>query len=134
MDKNTVDQILFILDKLIYAREKFEEIKQNEEERKTSTLLGKRALVYDIILLIVVGGAAALTVWGITMESGWRIVLFILAGIVFVSMIPFYIVSLSFSTKQLRLNKRAIGWIALFLPLLITIAAAAVITIFAFSA
>ena len=133
MDKDTVHSILFFIDRMIFAREKFDEIRQNEEERKTSTLLGRRALSYDIILLIFVAGAAALAIWGITMESGWKIALFILAGIVLVAMIPYYILSLSFSTKQLRLNRRPIGWIALFLPLLITIAAAVVITIFAFS-
>ena len=131
MDKDTTISILFFLDRMIYAREKYNEIK-NSGERRTSTLLGRRALVYDVILLIFVGGAAALAIWGITLESGWKIALFILAGILFVAMIPFYVLALNFSVKQLCLNKRPIGWIALLLPLMLTVAVAVGITVVAF--
>ncbi|MCH5160242.1 MAG: hypothetical protein J1F66_05315 [Clostridiales bacterium] len=133
MDKHTVESILFFFDRMIEAREKYNAIKQNEAERQTSTLLGRRALYYDIILLIFVGGAAALAIWGMTIESGWRIALYILAGIIAVAMIPFYIIAFNFSIKQLCLNKRAIGWITLLLPILIAIAVAVCITVFAFS-
>ena len=134
MDRSTGESILFFLDRMIYAREKYDEIKANEEERKTSTLLGVRALVYDIILLIFVVGAAALAIWGITMESGWKIALFILAGILFIAMIPYYVLAFNFSIKQLCLNKRPIGWISLLLPIILTIAVAVSITVFAFLA
>lgn len=133
MDKATGESALFFLDRIIYARDKYDEIKANEEERKTSTLLGRRALIYDIILLIFVGGAAALTIWGITMDSGWKIALFILAGILVVAMIPFYILAFNFSIKQLCLNKRPVGWISLLLPIILTVAVAVSITIVAFS-
>ena len=132
MKKDTVESILFFMDRMIYAREKYEELKQDDEKRKTSTLLGRRALIYDIVLLIFIGGAAALTIYGITMESGWKIALFIVAGIVALSMIPFYIIALNFSIKQLCLNKRAIGVISLLFPIILTIAVAVSITIFAF--
>ena len=132
MKKDTTESMLFFLDRIIYAREKYDELKANEEERKTSTLLGRRALIYDIILLIFVGGAAAFTIWGITIESGWKIALFILSVILFLAMIPFYILAFSFSIKQLCLNKRPIGWISLLLPILLTIAVAVSITVFAF--
>ena len=131
MDKNTADSIFFFIDRMIEAREKYDQLKQDENERKTSTALGKRALYYGIILLIFIGGATALTIWGITMESWWKYVLYVVSALFALSMIPFYIIVLSFSTKQLRLNKRPIGWITLLLPLLITIAAAVCITIFA---
>ena len=134
MQKDTVESILFFFDKMIYARELYDEIKENEELRKTSTTLGRSALHYSIILLVFVGGAAALTIWGITMESGWKIALFILAGLFFLSMIPFYILAFNFSIKQLCLNKRPIGWISLLLPIIVTVAAAICIVIFAFSA
>ena len=132
MDRNTVISIMFFLDRMIFAREKYDEIKANEEMRKTSTLLGRRALAYDIILLIFVGGAAALAIWGITMESGWKIALFILAGIFFLAMIPYYVLAFNFSIKQLCLNKRPIGWISLLIPIILTIAVAVSITVFAF--
>ena len=130
MNKDTADTIFFLIDRMLYARENYDRIKQDAELRKTSTLLGRRALIYDIILLIFVGGAAALTIWGITMESGWKIAVFILAGLVVIAMIPFYILALNFSIKQLCLNKRAIGWISLLLPILLTVGAVISIVIF----
>ena len=132
MDKNAIDSILFVFEKLVYARAAYDSLKQNEVERPRNTDLGKRALFYDMILLIFMGGATALTIWGITMQSGWKIALFIVAGLVAIAMIQFYIVALNFAIKQLCLNKRAIGWISLLLPILITIASAASITITAF--
>ena len=132
MDKDTTVSILFFLDKMIYAREKYNEIKANDNERKISTLLGRRALIYDIILLVFVGGATAFAIWGIAIESGWRIALFILAGIILAAMIPFYILAFNFSIKQLCLNKRPIGWVSLLIPIILTIAAAVSITVFAF--
>ena len=134
MDKDTLNFILFFTDRMLFARENYDNLKKNEQERSTTTLLGKRALVYDIILLIFVGGAAALAIWGITMESAWKIALFIAAGMVFAAMIPYYILALNFSIKQLCLNKRAIGWISLFLPIILTVAVGVCITIFAMSA
>lgn len=131
MNKDTADTIFFLIDRMIYARENFDRIKQDEQERKTSVLLGKRALLYDVILLIFIGGAAALTIWGITMDSGWKYVLYVVAALFAAAMIPFYMLAFNFSIKQLRLNKRAIGWISLMLPLLITAAAAICIVIFA---
>ena len=133
MQKDTVDSILFFMDRMIFARECYDRLKQDPAERKTNTVLGARALIYDLILLSFVGGAAALACWGITMASGWKIAIFILAGIIFLAMIPFYILAFNFSIKQLCLNKRAVGWISLHIPILLTIAAAVCITIFAFS-
>ena len=95
-------------------------------------MLGRRALVYDIILLIFIGGMAALIAWGSTLEESWKMLLIMLASVVvFILMIPYYILAFSFSIKQLKLNRRAIGWIALILPILITIAAVVIIVVFA---
>ena len=131
MNKDTAETIFFMIDRMLWARENYDRIKQDEEERKTSTLLGRRALSYDIVLLIFWGGAAALVIWGITMASGWKYVLYIVAALFALTMIPFCILALNFSIKQLCLNKRAIGWISLLLPLLILIAAVVCILIFA---
>lgn len=133
MDRNTKRSMLFFFDRMLYARVKYNEIKQNDELRKTSTLLGRRALVYDIVLLIFLGCAAALAIWGVTIESGWKILLFILAILLFITMIPYYVLAFNFSVKQLRLNKRPIGWISLLLPLMLTVAIAVIITVIIFS-
>ena len=134
MNRDTVHSILFFLDRMIEARETYNILKNDEKAREKTTKLGNRALVYGIVLLIFIGGAAALTIWGITMESGWKIALFIIAGLVAISMIPFYILAFNFSIKQLCLNKRPIGWISLLFPILLTIAVAIAITAFAFFA
>ena len=135
MDEHQVHRILFFLDRLLFARESYELIKADEEERKKSKMLGRRALVYDIIILIFIGGAAALVAWGsgFTDEESWKMLLIVIATvIIFIIMIPYYLLAFSFSIKQLKLNKRAIGWIALLLPILTTIAAGVVIAVFAF--
>ena len=131
MNHRDAENLLFFIDKMIDARESFDLIRHDENERHTSTYLGRQALYYGIIILIFIGGAAALVIWGITMESGWKIALFILAGLVAVAMLPFYLLALNYSVKQLRVNRRAIGWISLLLPLLVTIAAAVCIVVFA---
>lgn len=132
MNKNTTESILFFIDRMIQAREMYEDIKQNDEIRQTNTALGTRALIYDAILLLIWGGAAALTIWGITMESGWRIALYIVAGLLALTAIPFFVIAMSFSTKQMRLNKRPIGWISLILSIVILVASVVSIVVSAF--
>ena len=135
MDSHDTHRILFFLDRLLFARESYELLKADEEERKKSKMLGRRALVYDIIILIFIGGAAALVAWGSGFqdEESWKMLLIMIAAVViFIIMIPYYLLAFSFSIKQICLNKRAIGWIALFLPILTTRAALVCIGIFAF--
>lgn len=130
MDKDTAHSILFFIDRMIEARETYDILKEDENERKTSTVLGRRALHYGIILLIFLGGATALTIWALTLKLVWQIILIALAVIVALAMIPYFIIALNFSIKQFRLNKRAIGWISLLLSLLTVIASAVSIVIF----
>ena len=131
MDENQRNFLFFFFDRLLFARTKYEEIKQDEEKRKISTSLGRRALFYGVLILIFVGGAAAMLIWGISLEETWKQALIIVGAILIVLiMIPFYILALNLSIKQLCLNKRAIGWISLLLPILTTIAVVVCIAVF----
>ncbi len=123
MARSDMRRKMYFLDKMIDARIKFNDLMQDEEERKVNTELGKQAIVFDIVLLIFLGCAAGLAIWGITMKSDWRIALFIGAIVLVIAMIPYYVLAFNYSIKQLRLNKRTIGWVSLILPIVITIAA-----------
>ena len=112
------------------ARSDYNRIKADDELRKTSTLLGKRAIVYNIIMLVFMGGAAGLAIFGFTLTGLATILCIAGAVILYVAMLPYLILSLNLAIKQLCLNKRAIGWIMLILPLLITIGSVVAVIIF----
>lgn len=121
MTRRDWNYIFFFIDRFAMARNDYNRIKADDELRKTSTLLGKRAIVYNIIMLIFMGGAAGLAIFGLTLTGIATILCIAGAVILYVSMLPYLILSLNLAIKQLCLNKRAIGWIMLILPLLITI-------------
>lgn len=121
MTRRDWNYIFFFIDRFAMARNDYNRIKADDELRKTSTLLGKRAIVYNIIMLIFMGGAAGLAIFGLSLTGIATILCIAGAVILYVSMLPYLILSLNLAIKQLCLNKRAIGWIMLILPLLITI-------------
>lgn len=122
--------IFFFIDRFAMARSDYNRIKADDELRKTSTLLGKRAIVYNIIMLVFMGGAAGLAIFGFTLTGLATILCIAGAVILYVAMLPYLILSLNLAIKQLCLNKRAIGWIMLILPLLITIGSVVAVIIF----
>lgn len=121
MTRRDWNYIFFFIDRFAMARNDYNRIKADDELRKTSTLLGKRAIVYNIIMLIFMGGAAGLAIFGLSLTGIATILCIAGAVILYVSMLPYLILSLNLAIKQLCLNKRAIGWVMLILPLLITI-------------
>lgn len=121
MTRRDWNYIFFFIDRFAMARNDYNRIKADEELRKTSTLLGKRAIVYNIIMLIFMGGAAGLAIFGLTLTGIATILCIAGAVILYVAMLPYLILSLNLAIKQLCLNKKAIGWVMLILPLLITI-------------
>lgn len=121
MTRRDWNYIFFFIDRFAMARNDYNRIKADEELRKTSTLLGKRAIVYNIIMLIFMGGAAGLAIFGLTLTGLATILCIAGAVILYVAMLPYLVLSLNLAIKQLCLNKKAIGWVMLILPLLITI-------------
>lgn len=112
--------IFFFIDKLLDARQIYHDVKNNEEARKTSGLLGKRALLYDILFFLFAAGGAVSFVFGAAqLDSGavfWGILLVILAVALLVMALIYVVLALNCAVKQLLLNRRAIGWISLILP------------------
>lgn len=121
MTRRDWNYIFFFIDRFAMARNDYNRIKADDELRKTSTLLGKRAIVYNIIMLVFMGGAAGLAIFGLTLTGLATILCIAGAVILYVSMLPYLVLSLNLAIKQLCLNKKAIGWVMLILPLLITI-------------
>lgn len=121
MTRRDWNYIFFFIDRFAMARNDYNRIKADDELKKTSTLLGKRAIVYNIIMLIFMGGAAGLAIFGLTLSGLATILCIAGAVILYVSMLPYLVLSLNLAIKQLCLNKKAIGWVMLILPLLITI-------------
>lgn len=130
MTRRDWNYIFFFIDRFAMARNDYNRIKADDELRKTSTLLGKRAIVYNIIMLIFMGGAAGLAIFGLSLTGIATILCIAGAVILYVAMLPYLILSLNLAIKQLCLNKRAIGWIMLILPLLITIGSVVAVIIF----
>lgn len=132
--KNDKHLFLHFLDKIVDTRLTYNEIKNDEEARATSTLLGKRALIYDIVIIITVIGGAALLCWALSLLESkavlFAIVMILLAVGMFITSLVYYIIGLNCAIKQLCLNRRAIGWIALFLPIVAAILAVAGILLF----
>lgn len=121
MTRRDWNYIFFFIDRFAMARNDYNRIKADDELKKTSTLLGKRAIVYNIIMLIFMGGAAGLAIFGLTLTGLATILCIAGAVILYVAMLPYLVLSLNLAIKQLCLNKKAIGWVMLILPLLITI-------------
>lgn len=135
MSARNANLFLFLLDRLLTIRMTYNDIKSNEETRKASTVLGKRALIYEIIFIVLVGGGAALVTVGLsileTIAFFWGIFVVILGGALMLTSIIYFILALNCAIKQLCLNRRAIGWITLFLPFAAVAAAVVCILILA---
>lgn len=131
MSKNA--PILNFIFGLANIRTIYEEIKQNEESKKVSVVLGKKALGYCFLFTLFVTIAVALGYWGAqyvqTIAFLFGIVLIVIAigcGLYALSFLAF---ALSCSMKQIRLNRRPIGVFALVLTLIFVIVVAAMTVI-----
>ncbi len=109
----------FMISKFTDTRVVYNNLKKDPEERKLTTYMGKRALANLALFALFFIGGPTLTIWCassyISTNPIFGVVLLI-AGIVIAAysllLIP---IILNYIVKQLILNKRAIGWIALIL-------------------
>lgn len=112
---------------LANIRTQYEEIKKNEDAKATSKVLGWKAIRYDIWLIVFTVIALSLGAWGAQYLNNVGLIVGIVAiiiAIVFAIYIPvFLLFALSASIKQVKLNHKPIGIIALVLTLLLTTAA-----------
>ena len=121
----------------INSRMMYNNLKNDEYARKETTLLGKRALRHILTFLLF---------WGLAIFSIFKVfeyarsyqilmmILFIVIAIYLVAYgILFLPLALNLTIKQLKLNKRAIGWIDLTLFILAIIGLIALVLILKFS-
>lgn len=113
----------FILTKFVDTREVYNNLKNDPEERKVTTYMGKRALLYSLLFALLFIGGPSLTIWcasSFISESPVLGIVLLITGVVValygLILIP---IILNYIIKQLILNRRAIGWIALILFLII---------------
>ena len=132
MSKNSTS-ILHLIEKMVDIRVKYNEIKNNEEERPKSTVMGKSAIMYNIIFLILIACGVAILLVGIGLLNTIGVIFGIIlafAGAVFTLLSFVYLLlALNCAIKQLILNKRAIGWVSLTITLLIIVAAVVAVAI-----
>ncbi|MBQ8468915.1 MAG: hypothetical protein IJ542_04115 [Clostridia bacterium] len=111
-------------------REIYNNIKNDAELRPFSKYFGWRAILQSVLFAVFsVGGAISLYV-GFTRNLGifLNIILIMLGiGLVLVS-IELFFFALSRTIKQLKLNRRAISWIALVVFILCVVGAVAILS------
>lgn len=113
----------FILTNFVDTREVYNNLKEDAEERKITTYMGKRALLYTILFAFLFIGGPSLAIWCASSLISTRpllgIVLLIAGVVIAVYGLVLFPIILNYIIKQLILNKRAIGWIALVLFLVV---------------
>ena len=121
-NKGIFSLIFKIFDKFVDIRVAYNDIKSNPEAKKTSTVLAKRSILYSIIGAVVFAISFALIFWGFSLVDSASVFFGIMLIILGISMIfyplAFLILSLNLVIKQLLLNKKPLGFIALSIFLL----------------
>lgn len=131
MKKKNILSLFKFLELLVNARIAYNNVKNDEEAKKTANMFGKRSLVYFLVFMLVGGAAAGLIVWAVNNFVSTLIFLAIGAIILAVYMVVyalgFYILSFNLAIKQKRLNNNPVGIIALVLNLIVLVAVLAVL-------
>lgn len=113
----------FLLSKFADTREIYNNLKKDPEERKVTTYMGRHALLYIILFAVLFIGGPSLTIWCassfISEHVLWGVILLILGIVIALYGLILIPIILNYTIKQLVLNKRAIGWIALILFLVV---------------
>ncbi len=121
-NKGIFSLIFKIFDKFVDIRVAYNDIKSNPEAKKTSTVLAKRSILYSIIGAVVFAISFALIFWGFSLVNNASVFFGIVLIILGISMIFYplacYILSLNLVIKQLLLNKKPLGFVALSIFLL----------------
>ena len=121
-NKGIFSLIFKIFDKFVDIRVAYNDIKSNPEAKQTSTVLAKKSILYSIIGAVVFAISFALIFWGFSLVDNASVLFGIVLIILGISMI-FYpliclILSLNLIIKQLLLNKKPLGFVALSIFLL----------------
>ncbi|MEG1582180.1 MAG: hypothetical protein RR334_03400 [Clostridia bacterium] len=122
--KPDIFQVLNVIDRFKKTHQKFKTIKADPEQRSTSTFFAKRSIIFSVVGAFLI----PLLLWLLVASLDSGNVIFAIFGAVIAIVaiiaipIPFIIQNLILIIYQLRLNKKAIGWVALGLYIIMTIA------------
>lgn len=126
MKKRNIFSVLKFVELLVNARIAYNNVKNDEEAKKTADMFGKRSLVYFTVFAGLAALAAGLIFWSVThFASTWvflAILGFIASLYVIVLAFGYFILSFNLAIKQKRLNNKACGVIALVLNILVLVA------------
>lgn len=126
MKKKNVLSLLKFAELLLNARIAYNNVKNDEEAKKTADMFGKRSLVYFLVFAAVGGLAGALIFWCVTNFVSQFVFLAILGFVGSLYMIVYafgyYILSFNLAIKQKKLNNKAVGIIALVLNVVVLVA------------
>jgi len=126
MKKQNVLSLLKFAELLVNARIAYNNVKNDEETKKTADMFGKRSLVYFLVFMLVGGAAAGIIYWSVTHFVSTLVLVAILGFVVALYMavyaLGFFILSFNLAIKQKRLNNKAVGIIALVLNILVIVA------------
>lgn len=136
MSKEKMNLFLKFFSQYTNIKGTYRELKDNPEERAKSTLFGKKSIIYSILSLVCAIGGVLLFAFGIQwLQSGIKngndvimiLVIILLMGIgisMAVYSLGLFPLAIITCIKQLSLNKRAIGWVALSILIVIVLAIA----------
>lgn len=126
MKKRNILSVFKFIELLVNARIAYNNVKNDEEAKKTADMFGKRSLVYFLVFAVTGGLAGALIAWGVNhFVSTWIFVAilgFIASLYLIVISLGYFILSFNLAIKQKRLNNKAVGIIALILNILVLVA------------
>ena len=130
MNKDIIDLILF----WISIGEKYERLKQDPQKRENSIQLGVTGIILSIIGAALTVGFGILAYYCFAVSGLISILAVILGAICvlagFMSLVNLMIAGIVHAAYQMKLNKRAIGIVALVINLLLIVIAAILIVIF----
>ena len=113
-------------EKIVNARLAYNNAKQDPEVKPNITTFGKRSMWYFVCFLFFAALTGGLVYYGITHFVSTLIFVSILALVagVYTSiyMLGFYILSLNLAIKQVRLNKKFVGVLAMILNTVVAVA------------
>lgn len=126
MKKKNILSLLKFAELLLNARIAYNNIKNDEEAKKTADMFGKRSLLYFLVFALIGGGAGALIFWSVTHFATQFMILAMLGFIASLYLIvyafSYYILSFNLAIKQKCLNNKAVGIIALVLNIIVLVA------------
>lgn len=113
--------------KLADIRLTYGQLKADEEVKTTSTLLGGRAVFYNILFVIFMTVGVLGVIFGLKILNDDSVIVGLVILIIGIAMalnsLLQFVLATVCAIYQLRLNKRAISWITLAISLLIMIGA-----------